>query len=109
MDWHDPTCYAVKILDAKYEKVSKDEVVEQLNHLSLQQKKDLKEVMKDFEKLFNGTLSMYPHKKFHIKLIPEAKTKHARPYPIPIIHLEAFKKRTPSPSGHRSVICTRYK
>ncbi len=38
MDWYDPTCYAVEILDAKYEKVEVDEVTNHLTHLSLQQK-----------------------------------------------------------------------
>jgi hypothetical protein len=33
MDWYDPTCYATEILDAKYEKVHIDDVVDQLNHL----------------------------------------------------------------------------
>jgi hypothetical protein len=27
MDWYDPTCYATEILDAKYEKVQFDEVI----------------------------------------------------------------------------------
>ena len=27
MDWYDPTCHAIKILDAKYEKVQIDDVV----------------------------------------------------------------------------------
>ncbi len=39
MDWYDPTCYATEILDAKYEKVEADKVINQLlNHLSLEQK-----------------------------------------------------------------------
>jgi hypothetical protein len=29
---------------------------------------------------------------FHIDLVPGAIAKHARPYPEPIIHLNAFKK-----------------
>jgi hypothetical protein len=29
---------------------------------------------------------------FHIDLVPEAIAKHARPYPVPMIHLHAFKK-----------------
>ena len=33
-DWYDPDYYATKILDAKYKKVSTDEVVEQCTHLS---------------------------------------------------------------------------
>jgi hypothetical protein len=38
MDWYDPTCYATEILDAKYEKVSTDDYVNQLHHLTTQQK-----------------------------------------------------------------------
>jgi hypothetical protein len=44
MDWYDPTCYAMEILDAKYEKVEVDKVINQLNHLSLKQKEDLRKV-----------------------------------------------------------------
>ena len=38
MDWYYPTCYATEILDAKYEKVSTDDYVNQLHHLTTQQK-----------------------------------------------------------------------
>ncbi len=92
MDWYDPTCYAIEILDAKYAKVEVDEVTNQLTHLNLQQKEDLKQVLKEHTKLFDGTLGVYPHRKFHINLISRAVTKHVRPYPVPIIHLAAFKK-----------------
>jgi hypothetical protein len=30
MDWYDPTCYAIKILDARYKKVQIYDVVNQL-------------------------------------------------------------------------------
>ncbi len=43
-------------------------------------------------KLFNGTLGVYLHRTFHIDLVPGAIPKHSRPYPIPVIHLQAFKK-----------------
>ena len=62
MDWYDPTCYAIEILDAKYEKVEVDEVTNQLTHLNLQQKEDLKQVLKEHTKLFDGTLGVYPHR-----------------------------------------------
>ncbi len=56
MDWYDqPTCYATEILDAKYEKVEVDEVINQLNHLNLQQKEDLRKVSMEHKKLFDGT------------------------------------------------------
>lgn len=92
MDWYDPTCYATEILDAKYEAVSTDEIVDQCTHLDDSQKSDLKIVLKSFSKLFSGKLGVYPHRKFHIDLEPGAVPKHARPYAIPRIHLAAFKK-----------------
>jgi hypothetical protein len=92
MDWYDPTCFAIEILDAKYEKVQIKEVLNPLEYLSTQQKADLKQVLSEFTKLFDGTLGVYPHKKFHIELEPGAKPKHARPYPVPVIHLETLKK-----------------
>jgi hypothetical protein len=92
MDWYDPTCYAIEILDAKYEKVQIDEVVNQLEHLNVQQKAGIKRVLSEFTKLFDGNLGVHPHRKFHIDLEPDAKPKHFRPYPVPVIHLETFKK-----------------
>ena len=53
MDWYDPNCYASKILDVKYEKVQIDEVVNQLKHLNVQQKADIKQVLDKFTKLFD--------------------------------------------------------
>ncbi len=92
MDWYDPTCFAIENLDAKYEKVSIKDVENPLEYLSTQQKADLKQVMSKFSKLFDGTLGVYPHKKFYIELEPGAKPRHARPYPVPVIHLETLKK-----------------
>jgi hypothetical protein len=93
MDWYDPTCYASEILDAKYEKVLVDDVIDQLDHLNAQQKNDLKQVLNKRIKLFDGTLGVYPHRKFHIDLMPGAVPKHFRPYAVPVIHLEAFKRK----------------
>ncbi len=94
MDWYDPTWYASEILDAKYEKVLVDDVIDQLYHLNVQQKNDLKKVLNEHTKLFDGTLGVYPHRKFHIDLVPEAVPKHSRPYALPVIHLEVFKKES---------------
>jgi hypothetical protein len=72
MDWYDPTCFAIEILDAKYGKVQIEDVVNPLEYSSTQQKADLKQVLSEFTKLFDGTLEVYPHKKFHIELEPGA-------------------------------------
>ncbi len=42
--------------------------------------------------MFNGTLGVYPHKKVHSDIDPNAKLIHSRPYPVPQIHLKTFKK-----------------
>jgi hypothetical protein len=42
--------------------------------------------------ILDDSLGVYPHRKFHIDLMPGAVPKHFRPYAIPVIHLEAFKK-----------------
>ena len=72
-DWYGPDCFATAILDAKYEKVNVDDVVEQLTHLSKSQRDNLLNVLEDFSNLFDGTLGVYPHRKFHIDIMPDAK------------------------------------
>jgi hypothetical protein len=42
MDWYDLHCHATEILDAKYEKVLVDDVIDQLTHLNAQQKSDIR-------------------------------------------------------------------
>ncbi len=92
MDWCDPTCYAIEILDAKYDAVSIEDVVKEDTHLSQEERADLKVVLSKFQKLFSGKLGVFPHQRFHIKLEPGARPKHAYTYAIPHIHLTAFKK-----------------
>ncbi len=45
-------------------------------------------MLNEHTKLFDGTLGVYPHRKFHIDLMLGAMPKHFRLYAI---HLEAFK------------------
>jgi hypothetical protein len=47
----------------QYEKVIVDVVIDQLDHLNAN---DLKQVLNEHTKLFDGTLGVYPHRKFHI-------------------------------------------
>ena len=49
-------------------------------------------MLRDNQSMFDGTLGVYPHKKFHIDIDENAKPIHARPYPIPRVHLQTFKK-----------------
>jgi hypothetical protein len=63
-----------------------------LTHLNAHQKADLFQVLQENDKMFNGTLGVYPHKKVHIDIDPNTKPVHSRPYPVPQIHLKTFKK-----------------
>ena len=76
MDWYDPMCYASEMLAAKYGDVSTDEVVDQLTHLTFDQKHNIKCPVQRFTKLLDVTLGVYPHQKFRINLIPGAIPKH---------------------------------
>eukprot|EP00804_Cyclotella_cryptica_P012765 CCRYP_010539-RA/>CCRYP_010539-RA protein AED:0.43 eAED:0.41 QI:0/-1/0/1/-1/1/1/0/179 len=89
-DWL--SCYATDILDAKYEWTDVAEVVDKQTHLNAHQKKDLLQVLQDNSKMFDGTLGLYPHCKVHIELVPDAKPVHARPYPVPRVHMSTFKQ-----------------
>ncbi len=51
-------------------------------------------MLNEHNKLFDGTLRVYPHRKFHIDLVPGAVPTHFRPYALLVIHLEAFKKES---------------
>ena len=89
-DWLD--CFATEILDAKYDKTDVTEIVNDMNHLSPSQKKDLLGVLARNKQMFDGTLGVYPHKKFHIEIDPDAKPVYQRPYAVPRVHLTTFKK-----------------
>ncbi len=49
-------------------------------------------MLQENNKLFDGTLRIYPHKKVHIEIDPNAKLVHSRLYPVPQILLKIFKK-----------------
>ena len=84
--------YATEILDARYKWTDVQDVVEGQTQLTASQKCDLLDVLQCHQKLFDDTLGVYPHKKFHIDIDPDAKPVHARAYPVPRVHLQTFKK-----------------
>ena len=62
-DWLD-SFIAMTILDAKYEKVDIHEVATSQTHLNQEHQDKLEQVLAKYTKLFDGTLGVYPHKKF---------------------------------------------
>jgi hypothetical protein len=80
-DWLE--CFATEILDAKYKKTDVAEVMKGLTYLNAHQKADLLQVLQENNKMFNGTLGVYPHKRVHIDIDPNAKPVHSRPYNVP--------------------------
>ena len=87
-------CYlTTPILDAKYDKWTIDEVInEHCSHLTLDQQADMRALLARHSKLFDGTLGKYPGEPMHIELIPGAQPVYRRPYPVPQVHMQAFKK-----------------
>ncbi len=89
-DWLE--CFATEILDAKYEKMDVVEVVKGLTHLNAHQKADLLWVLQENDKMLDGTIRFYLHKKVHIYIDPNAKPVNFGLYPVPWNHLKTFKK-----------------
>ena len=69
--------FATDILPAKYEEVSLDKLVTMQDHLSLEQKNKLCSTLEGNDWLFKGKLGVYPGKKIHLDLKPNAKLHHA--------------------------------
>lgn len=80
------------IKDAQYEKANIKDVVDNCTHLNDHQRSKLYDVLRKFEKLFDGTLGLYPHEKIHLELIEGAKPHYSKPYQVPERHKEVFKK-----------------
>jgi hypothetical protein len=84
---------AVKILDAKYEKADLPKIVEtQCRHLDAHQRKELLDLLLEFEDLFDGTLGIWDTEPVHLELKDDAKLYHGKPYPVPKAHKETLMK-----------------
>ena len=51
----------------------------------------LHDVLKEYEKLFDGTLGYWKNEQYNIKLQPNAKPYHAQAYPIPKVHEQTIR------------------
>jgi hypothetical protein len=79
-------------LDADYRKVEVDPFVQELEHLTKDEKQTLGKTLKKFPTLFGGGLGMLNIKPVRLELIDGAKPYHARPLPVPK-SLEATKQK----------------
>ena len=79
-------------LDATYNKVDLDKVINYQKHLNKKQRRELKKVLIKCEKLFDGKFGVYPQRKVYIEMLADAVAKHIQTYAVPQVHLEAFRK-----------------
>ena len=74
-DWLE--LYATEILDVRYKWTDIQDIIESQTHLTAHKKCDLLDILKRHQKLFDGTLGVYPHKKVHIEIESDAKPVYA--------------------------------
>ena len=92
LDKDNPDGYKSKTISvSKYEAVDTDEVADEQKHLNAAQRDDLKRLLRKFPRLFSGKLGVYPHKKIHLELEPNATPVHQRSYAVPQMHRDVFK------------------
>jgi hypothetical protein len=72
-----------RILDADYHKDEVDPCVQELAHLTKEERQVVGETLKKFPTLFVGGLGMLNIKPVKLELIDGAKPYHARPFPVP--------------------------
>jgi hypothetical protein len=70
------------ILDSDYRKVEVDPFVEELKHLTMDEKQIFGQALKKFPTLFGGGLGMLNIKPVKLELIDWAKSYHGRPFPV---------------------------
>ena len=74
------------ILDCKYQPADLAQVAKSCKNLTQSQQKQLHELLIKHKRLFDGTLGRMKSKPYGIKLKPNTKPYHAKPFPIPHIH-----------------------
>ncbi len=83
----DATKRATWILDARYRKPDLQSVVtNNCKHLSVNQQKNLLQLLKKYESLFDGTLGDWKTKLVSFQLKEDVSLYHSRAIPVPKIH-----------------------
>lgn len=80
--------HTLKILDAKYEKIDIEKVLQEQHHLSTREKLKLKLLLQKYEHLFNRTLGDWNTTPVCIEVKENTKPYHSRLYPVPQIYKE---------------------
>jgi hypothetical protein len=80
------------VKDADYHAADVAKVAQDQKLLTVEQRNELQKVLEKFPTLFDGTLKKYPHSQIHLDHIPGSTPVHSRPYSVPRVHNEVFKK-----------------
>ena len=82
--------YISDIKPAHYEAMNPEEVLDSCSHLDIQQKEDLRRLIKKYPQLFDGILRSYPTT-VSLEVDPTKPPKAVRPYTVPTTQLNLFK------------------
>ena len=83
-----------EILDAKYEKIDVEEVIENQNHLDSGKKNQLKELIHRQIEAFKGLRGSWKGKPIEIELVEGAKPYFSKPYKIPKAYEPVTRKES---------------
>ena len=83
---------STQIMEAKYEAIDTEELAQAQTQLTPKKRTELARLFRKFPKLFDGKLCKYPHRQYHLDLQDGAKPVHSRPYGLPFMQQEAFKR-----------------
>jgi len=89
---NEATRCTTRILDAHYAPATSDDIVSACHNLTLSQKQELKDLIDEYQDLFDGTLGYWKDQSINIQLKPGATPYHARAFPIPKSSEETFKR-----------------
>ena len=81
-----------KIKESLYEKVEPADVVAKQTHLTEQQRTALLKTLSSVTRLFSGELGTYEGKKISLELKEGAEPVHCKPYAVPRMQEDVFKK-----------------
>ena len=85
--------FTTSIAESEYDGMNIDQVLQDnCEHLTAEQKEDLRTLFNKHYKLFDGKLRTYTDAKMDIELQPHAVPVYRRPYSVPRVHMELFRK-----------------